>query len=357
MKKTFFANHALVLVLALNSLLSAGAQAASCEDAFGKQPLPVRTIEKQEIVLQPGDTVYHLAECKFCVDPETNRPGTFLLKPEKDGRLGCPGCGSAFVKGGRNGNDGWQPEFYKNADGHIVLVVRDALVPNDPAIQKLLGKRNLWTCSFCTGQNRITVEQEDAHPSKISCTNCGGSKESSDQKSLVNNGLFTRLVEGTSDTATDASIVASASAALDVGLPSAAGFRGDGAPIEPEKLTRRTNLQIPGTSFLRTRAGIASISLAAAGAIGMVWWGMDAYTITGKVKSVQGETAWVDYTDRNGKLHTIDLTPAGPSKSIKQWRIGDSVPLYFRNLSSTPKGAEGVDGTVAKPGELHKQKK
>ena len=92
------------------------------------------------------------------------------------------------------------------------------------------------------------------------------------------------------------------------------------------------------------------MSATAVGASGFIWWGTQTYTAPGTVTRIANETALVTYETPKGESITIDVTPPNTSVTTKDWRVGDKVTLYFRNLGGA-RGVEGFDGQVFKAGK------
>lgn len=293
-----------------------------------------------EVILKPGDAVWHMYECKQCGDLGNKR--LVSLRPNANGRQECPDCGKPHSK-----DDQLEPrilpEHFTDSSGRIHLIYTEALARDGDPTKKYAESGKHWTCEYCNSS---------AFQTMASCPGCGAGKPS-----LLTPGRFKNYAEanpadpvtgfplGISSGTQTASFATQATAAATMAVASGQPIttaRGVG-PIRSVDLQSKVR-----PSFLRTRTGMMLMSAAATGALGFVWWGTQSYTLPATVSRIEGDTAYITYVDTDGKEITIDFTPAQKEASVRGWRKGDKMTLHFRNLTGA-KGGEAFDGTVVTP--------
>ncbi|MBL7688749.1 MAG: hypothetical protein JNJ49_12005, partial [Bdellovibrionaceae bacterium] len=214
-------------------------------------------------------------------------------------------------------------------NGKLYLLEPNDLIKEGDPTGALARSGVGWTCSFCSSSN-FQIQP--------TCTGCGAPKSETSTASTAREALIPDASSLSSENK-PAITVTSPSARISSAVSSDAAI----------------HLQRPAatSSFIRTKLGMALLSGGAAGLTGVVWWGSQAYSIQGQVTSIQGNTAFVTYEDRDGETKVIDITPPNSSVSIRDWRVGDPIKVYFRNLTGA-KGAEGIDGKVFAPKAMAK---
>jgi hypothetical protein len=78
-----------------------------------------------------------------------------------------------------------------------------------------------------------------------------------------------------------------------------------------------------------------------------VIWGNQTYVTEGVVTGFNSNEVTVSYFDKDGDSETVVLGRPGNETQI--WRNGETLELYFINWSSTPRGAERLDGNFLTP--------
>jgi hypothetical protein len=272
-------------------------------------------------------------ECKQCGDLGNKR--LVSLRPNSQGRQECPDCGKPHSKDDQN-EPRILPEHFTDSDGRIHLIYTEALARDGDATKKHAGSGKHWTCEFCNSS---------AFQTMVSCPGCGAGKPS-----LLTPGRFRQYTEANPADPITGFPLGVSSVAPSVAMASQAVSQGQ--PITTAKGVgpiRTLDLQsLTRPKFLRTRTGMMLMSAAATGALGFVWWGTESYTLPATVSRIDGNTAYITYTDTDGKEITIDFTPAQKEASIRGWRKGDKLTLHFRNLGGA-KGGEAFDGTLLVP--------
>ncbi|MBN8539844.1 MAG: hypothetical protein J0L82_05620 [Deltaproteobacteria bacterium] len=291
-----------------------------------------------EVILKPGDDVWHMYECKQCRDGGEKR--IVSLRPNANGSQECPNCGKPHSKDDRL-EPRILPDHFTDAAGRIHLIYTEALARDGDATKKYARSGKHWTCEYCNSS---------AFQTMVSCPRCGAGNPS-----LLTPGRFRKYAEANPADPITGFPLGAASKVSSAAAPSAemaSQAVSQGQPITSAKGVgpiRSVDLQSSTRpNFLKTKTGMMLMSAAATGALGYVWWGTQSYTLPATVSSIDGNTAYITYIDTDGKEITIDFTPAQKEASIRGWRKGDRMTLHFRNLGGA-KGGEAFDGTVVVP--------
>ncbi len=308
--KTIFA----LLVMFVLSFTS-NANAVTCEDLF--VPVGGQSGSVREVRLEPGEQVWGTFACKACGDLKVS------ARPNKNKTQECPNCGTKPQPA-----DFVPPETVERG-GKLFLLEPSDLIREADGTAYLARSGRGWTCGFGTGINFQV---------SINCTGCGAEKPTTIAPNAAASPDVRFVNSGRAQTAEQIS------AASGLSITSAASL------VEKAKSINVHQNGAVRKSFLRTKAGALLMSATAAGTAGFIWWGTQTYTAPGTVIQVANETALVSYKSTKGESIVIDVTAPNASVSTKDWRVGDNVTLYFRNLGGA-KGVEGFDGQVLKAGE------
>lgn len=314
MKYLFALLSGFVLSLALIAFPS-DASAVTCQDLF--VPVNGQTGPAREVRLEPGEQVWGYFGCKACGDLKVSaRPNSYKTQE-------CPNCGT------KPKPEDFVPPETVERNGRLFLLEPSNLIRESDGTAYLARSGRGWTCGFCTGINFQV---------SLNCTGCGAEKPTTIPAGAIASPDVRSVNSGRGQTA------AEISAASGLSITSAASL------VES---ARSLNVHQNGAvrkSFLRTKAGALLMSATAVGASGFIWWGTQTYTAPGTVTRIANETALVTYETPKGESITIDVTPPNTSVTTKDWRVGDKVTLYFRNLGGA-RGVEGFDGQVFKAGK------
>lgn len=308
------------------------AEANQCDSAFINIPSDGKVpAGRLEVVLQPGDTVWHMYQCKQC-------DSLASMRPNSNGRQECPSCGKPHSKNDQS-EPRILPEHFTDSSGRIHLIYTESLIRQGDGSKKYADSGAHWTCSYC---------DSSAFQIMASCPGCGAGKPS-----LMTPGRFQKYAESNpADPITGVPLDGGSPAAAQA-VAMAATAVAQGQPITTARGVgpiRSVNVQQSNRpNFLRTRSGMMLMSAAATGALGFVWWGTQSYTLPASVTRLEGDTAYISYTDTDGEQITLDFTAmTGEPGKVRKWRVGDQLTLHFRNLGGL-KGGEAFDGTVVKP--------
>lgn len=309
------------------------ADANQCDNGFinipGDRKIPAGRLE---VVLQPGDTVWHMYQCKQCDNLAS-------MRPNSNGRQQCPSCGKPHSKDNQ-AEPRILPEHFTDSDGRIHLIYTESLIRSGDGTKKYADSGAHWTCSYC---------DSSAFQIMASCPGCGAGKPT-----LMTPGRFKNYAEANPADPVTGVPLSTGSTAASHAMAMASAAVAQGKPITSARgigPVRSVSLQQSSRpSFLRTRGGMMLVSAAATGALGFVWWGTQSYTLPATVTRLDGDTAYISYTDTDGEEVTLDFTAmTGEPGKVRKWRVGDSLTLHFRNLGGL-KGGEAFDGTLVKQG-------
>lgn len=126
-----------------------------------------------EVILKPGDTVWHMYQCKQCNNLAS-------MRPNKNNRQECPSCGKPHSKDSQN-EPRILPEHFTDAEGRIHLVYSEQLIRDGDPTKKLAESGPHWNCSYC---------DSSAFQIMVSCPGCGAGKPS-----LMTPGRFKNYAE------------------------------------------------------------------------------------------------------------------------------------------------------------------
>ena len=308
--KTLFA-----LIFSVLTVFTSNANAMTCDDLF--IPVGGKSTPSREVRLEPGDDVWGYYGCKACGDLKVS------ARPNSNKVQECPNCGTRPKPA-----DFVPPETVERG-GKLFLLEPGDLIREADGTAYLARSGRGWTCAFCTGINFQV---------KINCTGCGAEKPTTIPAGATAAPEARFVNSGRSQTAEQIAVASGLS------ITSASSL------VDTARSLNVHQNDAVKKSFLRTKAGALLMSATSVGAAGFIWWGTQTYTAPGTVCKIMNETALVTYQTKKGESVTIDITPPNASVTTKDWRVGDNVTLYFRNLGGA-KGVEGFDGQVFEAGK------
>lgn len=258
------------------------------------------SVQKQAPILtQHGDTYWGFYQCNSC-DTRVS------AKPNVHGDQACVNCGVPHT------DEKYTPPAMFKKGGELYLVDPGRLIRDD-AEQALADSGETHGCPFC-GNSQFTIDE--------ACISCGAEAENPNE-----------IREASRQSRqTVASSFSSGSALL-------------GRSAQNQFLTGRTSSSRSRVS--RRALGLAGGAILAVSTVFGVIWGNQTYTAEGVVTDFTTNEVTVSYIDKDGENESIVMGRPGNETQI--WRSGETLELYFINWSSTPRGAERLDGNVLTP--------
>ena len=289
-----------ILLIAILSFTSLSYSVETCNQLLSTESAS-RARTQEPVLTRHGDTYWGFYQCNSC----DNRVSA---QPNVHGDQACHSCGAGHT------NEKYIPPALFRKGGGLYLVDPGRLI-REESEQALADSGETTGCPFC-GNSQFSIDE--------ACISCGAQAESPRE---------TRdLMRQASQSSRMNSTVIPNQSSVTPRIDFSSTSRGRSGP----RVTRRG---------LGLAAGVI---LAVTSGYGIIW-GNQTYMIEGVVTDFNSSEVTVEYSDKDGDLEMITLGRPGNETQI--WREGEILDLYFINWSSTPRGAERLDGNVLAPAE------